>query len=45
MQAAHQLAKASNKSLLELHELAEKHNDYEFANYLEEHFLHKQTEL
>ena len=35
MQAAHQLAKASNKSLLELHELAEKHKDYELGNFLE----------
>ena len=35
MQAAHQLAKASNKALLELRELADKHDDYDFGNFLE----------
>ena len=35
MQAAHQLAKATNKSLLELRELSDKQNDYDFGNFLE----------
>ena len=44
MQAALELEKAVNKSLLDLHEVAEKHNDSQMQDFLEGNYLQEQVE-
>lgn len=44
MQAALTLEKSVNQSLLDLHAVADKHNDYQLADYLEGHYLQEQVE-
>jgi len=44
MQSALDLEKAVNKSLLDLHEVAEKHNDSQMQDFLEGNFLQEQVE-
>lgn len=44
MKAALQLEKNVNQALLDLHATADKHNDYQFADWIESHFLTEQTE-
>lgn len=44
MQAALQLEKNVNQSLLDLHTAADKNNDYQFADWIESNFLTEQVE-
>lgn len=44
MQAALQLEKNVNQSLLDLHTTADNHKDYQFADFLEANYLTEQTE-
>lgn len=44
MQAALALEKSVNQSLLELHEVADKHKDFQFADWIESNFLTEQVE-
>lgn len=44
MQAALELEKAVNKSLLELHDVAAKHNDSQMQDFIEVNYLHEQVE-
>lgn len=44
MKAALQLEKNVNQALLDLHGTADKHSDYQFADWIESHFLTEQTE-
>jgi len=44
MQAALHLEKTVNQSLLDLHKLACSHNDAQFSDFLENHFLGEQVE-
>lgn len=44
MQAALNLEKNVNQALLDLHGLADSHNDYQFSDWLEGHFLQEQVD-
>jgi len=44
MQAALELEKAVNKSLLELHDVAAKHNDSHMQNFIKVNYLREQVE-
>lgn len=44
MEAALELEKTVNQSLLDLHAIANKHNDAHFSDYLESEFLDEQVE-
>nr|WCD24766.1 Tyr p 30 allergen [Tyrophagus putrescentiae] len=44
MEAALELEKTVNQSLLDLHNVASKHDDPQFADYLETHYLTEQVE-
>ena len=44
MQAALELEKAVNKSLLDLHDVAAKHNDSHMQDFIEGNYLHEQVE-
>lgn len=44
MQAALSLEKSVNQSLLDLHGVADQHQDHQFADWLESHFLTEQVE-
>ncbi|KAH9491209.1 fts3-like protein [Dermatophagoides farinae] len=45
MNAAMELEKTMNQSLLDLHSLASKHNDPHFADFIESHYLDEQVEV
>lgn len=44
MQAALSLEKSVNQALLDLHEVADNHKDYQFADWIESNFLTEQVE-
>jgi len=44
MEAALELEKDNNKSLLELHDIAAKHNDSQVQDFIESNYLHEQVE-
>ena len=44
MQAALELEKTVNQSLLDLHKIAEKHNDPQMQDFLEQNYLQEQVE-
>jgi len=44
MEAALELEKTVNQSLLDLHAIASKHNDAQFADFIESHYLTEQVE-
>ena len=44
MCAALELERHVNKSLLELHAIADKHHDYQMADFIEGNYLHEQVE-
>ena len=44
MEAALELEKTVNQSLLDLHSVASQHNDPQFSDFLETHFLTEQVE-
>ena len=39
-----QLERDANEGLLKLHAIADKHNDYQMADFIESNFLHEQVE-
>lgn len=44
LKASLELEKTVNQSLLDLHDLATKHNDAQFADFIESNYLHEQVE-
>ena len=44
MQAALELEKTVNQALLDLHKIADKHGDFQMADFIEGNYLHEQVE-